>query len=78
MLGAIDSGSTLYWGSIYISESLLVGNRDSGEVAAQDTLVTSSGKRGDKMRLLIWKTVLFTFHFNVGIELQATHTMVLT
>lgn len=72
MLGAIDSGSTLYWGSIYISESLLVGNRDSGEVAAQDTLVTSSGKRGDKMRLLIWKTVLFTFHFNVGIELQAT------
>lgn len=73
MLGAIDSGSTLYWGSIYISKSLLVGNRDPGEVAAQDTLVTSSGKRGDKMRLLIWKTVLFTFHFNVGIELQATH-----
>lgn len=72
MLGAIASGPTLYWGSIYISESLLVGNRDSGEIAAQDTLVTSSGERGDKMRLLIWETILFTFHLHVGIEPQAT------
>lgn len=71
MLGAIPSGPTLYRGSIHISESLLVGNRDSGKVAAQDTLVISSGKRGEKMRFL-WETILFTFHLNIGIEPQAT------
>lgn len=71
MLAAIHRGPALDWGSIHISESLLVGNRDSGEEAAQDTLVTSSGERGDKMRFL-WETVLFTFHLKVGIEPQAT------
>lgn len=71
MLGAISSGPALYWGSIHISENLLVSNRDSGEVAAQDTLVTSSGKWGDKRRFLR-ETILFTFHLNIGIEPQGS------
>ena len=72
MLGAVPNGPTLNWGSIHISESLLVGNRDSGEVAAQDTLMTGSGARGDQMRVFTQETILLTFHLSVGIESQAT------